>query len=81
MPSLKKTKTHEEVDDEVLVLVREQIPKAFERARADRSRISATWVATGDSLALLVCNTTSSKNANSKIYRCRVLDVITEKET
>jgi hypothetical protein len=80
MARTKHEPTQAETDDHVLALVREQIPNAIERAKRDRSRISATWVATGDSLALLVCNTISSRETTKHIYRCRVLDVIIEKE-
>jgi hypothetical protein len=78
MPARKKT--DKELDSEVLDLVREQASNAMERAKADPRRISATWVATGESLALLICNATSAKSPTKHIYRCRVLDCIVESD-
>lgn len=75
----KKARSNEELDDHVLALVREQFPLTAERAKRAQGRVAATWMATGDSLALLICDATGSASL-SKIYRCRVLDCIVEKE-
>lgn len=57
-------------------LMEEQIPAAEDRARADlRTKTSATWVARGDHLVLLIVNAVDPRKIRRKSYRCRILEV------
>jgi hypothetical protein len=57
----------------------EQVAGADRRAREDvRSKTSATWIAKGDHLVLLVVSAQNSRKLQRKFYRCAVLDVIEE---
>lgn len=59
-------------------LLGEQRESAVERARSDPKRKSATWIATGDHLVLLVVDAVSVLHPKVKTYVCQVLDVTDE---
>ncbi len=71
----RKQKAEPEQIAELQVLMDEQVPGALKSAAADPRKKSATWIASGDFLVLLVCDATSASKPVQKRYTCKILDV------
>jgi len=74
-----KTKLSEPGADLKLLreMMSEQGDMAERRARASSDRFSATWMAKGDHLVLLIVNA-QSKVSKRKLYVCEILEVVEE---
>jgi hypothetical protein len=59
-------------------LIAEQEESAVERARADKLKVSATWMAKGDHLVLLIVNASNLMKPKKTTYKCRLIDVTIE---